>query len=220
MIGGFPPCYFGNRPGATLGKISLLYKIYNHKDKMEDKDDVPVDPSEPTSTETAPLDQDRTKNDLVSRETPTPGPTPPTKLDWFALIMTSFFHVTRLTVRAVLVPSLLVLGHFLLISGELSCDTTTVVEAPYESPYLAPSSTPDLVPALKATSAILFHTLLWTVFVLFEEVDQGRLSTRDTEECGYLFVCTGSELVLNSILFGAWISASRLPSQIPKRPIC
>ena len=129
MIGGFPPCYFGNRPGATLGKISLLYTIYNHKDKMEDKDDIPVDPSEPTSTETVPLDQDKTKNDPVPREKQPPGPHHRRNLDWFTLIMTSFFHVTRLTLRAVLVASLLVLGHFLLISGELSCDTTAVVEA-------------------------------------------------------------------------------------------
>ncbi|ORX34697.1 hypothetical protein BD324DRAFT_652959 [Kockovaella imperatae] len=103
--------------------------------------------------------------------------------------MTNQFQGLRLTIRAVLVSSLLVLGHFLLISA----------------PNLAADE--DTQSALRASSAILFHTLLWTIFVLFEEADSGSMGQAKVNEgSGALFISTAAEWILNSIIFGAWIA--------------
>ena len=121
------------------------------------------------------------------------------------------FHSLRLMLRALLISSLLVLGHVLLVATA-SLGSSFNFLSPKEHQRLIrpgidrePFKT-DLASAIESTSGLIFVTLLWTCFVLMEEVELSlsKGGHRD-DETSCTFTRLWVELGMTSLAVAGWM---------------
>ena len=140
--------------------------------------------------------------------------------------MSRFFAFLRQDLRASLIPSLLVLGHALLLTAvkaresPFSLSSCLIRFIMADVSAAQESRTDELTSALGTTSALISITILWVTFTILEALDS-RLFTRwairrkasttdesegEEEEDEVLVFCmTCIELSLGLMLLSAWI---------------